>query len=58
MAKRKSSGVGALDRQIQSTRKKIQAIKRKDSEKKRALKKARTLANLKGQLKRIAGRKK
>lgn len=58
MAKRKASGVGALDRQIQSTRKRIAAIKKKESEKKRASKKAKTLASLKAQLKRMGSRRK
>lgn len=58
MAKRKVSGIGAIDRQLAATRKKIQAIKRKESEKKRAAAKMRKLHSLKGQLKRLSGRKK
>lgn len=58
MAKRKVSGIGALDRQIQSVRKKISAVKKKASAIKAAKRKAATLAKLKNQYKRITGRKK
>lgn len=57
MAKRKVSGVGAIDRQIQATRKRISAIKKKESAKKSAKKKMATLNRLKNQLKRLGKRK-
>ncbi|TWI80532.1 hypothetical protein IQ13_3210 [Lacibacter cauensis] len=56
MATKKKAGVGAIDRAIKSTRSKIAAIKRKESEKKRAAKKAKQLAALKNQLKRMGCR--
>lgn len=55
MAKRKVSGLGALDRQIQSTRKAISAKKKKAAAVKSAKKKAATLSRLKNQLKRMGG---
>ena len=55
MAKKKVSGVGALDRQIKATRTKISAKKRAASAVKSAKKKAATLAKLKNQLKRMGG---
>lgn len=58
MAKRKVSGIGALDRQIQSVRKKISGAKKKASTIKTAKRKAATLAKLKKQYNRITGRKK
>lgn len=57
-SKRKVSGLGAIDRQIKATRSKIASIKRKESEKKRAAKKAKQLAALKNQLKRMGGSRK
>lgn len=58
MAKRKVSGIGALDRQIQATRKKISAVKKKASAQKAAKRKAATLSKLKNQYKRMTGRRK
>lgn len=55
MAKKKVSGVGALDRQIKATRTKISAKKRAASAVKSAKKKSATLAKLKNQLKRMGG---
>jgi hypothetical protein len=55
MAKKKVSGIGALDRQIKSARAKISAKKRAASAVKSAKKKAATLAKLKNQLKRMGG---
>ena len=57
-SKRKVSGLGAIDRQIKATRSKIASIKRKESEKKRAAKKAKQLQSLKNQLKRMGGSRK
>lgn len=56
MAKKKSTGLAGIDRQLKATRAKIASIKRKESEKKRAAKKAKQLASLKNQLKRLGGR--
>jgi hypothetical protein len=56
MAKKKVSGIGALDRQIKSTRSKISAKKKAASAVKSAKKKAATLAKLKNQLKRMGGK--
>jgi len=58
MAKKKVSGVGALDRQIKSTRSKISAIRKKANASKAAKRKAAKLKTLKNQLKRMSGRKK
>lgn len=57
MAKKKVSGVGAIDRQIASTRKRIAAIRKAATAKKSAARKARKLAVLKNQLKRMSKRK-
>jgi hypothetical protein len=58
MAKKKVSGVGAIDRQIQATRKRISAIKKAASAKKSVKKKAAKLQTLKNQLKRMSKRTK
>lgn len=58
MAKKRSSGLAGIDRQLKATRAKIASIKRKESEKKRAVKKAKQLASLKNQLKRLGGSRK
>lgn len=58
MAKKKSSGVGALDRQIQSYRKKISAVNKKKSAEKAAKRKAAQLNKLKNKYKSLTGRKK
>ena len=56
MAKKKVSGIGALDRQIKSTRSKISAKKKAASAVKTAKKKKTTLQKLQNQLKRMGGR--
>lgn len=55
MAKKKVSGIGALDRQIKSTRSKISAKKKAASAVKSAKKKKVTLQKLQNQLKRMGG---
>jgi hypothetical protein len=55
MAKKKVSGIGAIDRAIKSTRTKISAIKKKANQAKAAVRKKRTLDKLKTQLKRMSG---
>lgn len=57
MAKKKVSGIGALDRQIKATRSKISAKKRAASAVKSAKKKKATLLKLQSQLKRLGGSK-
>ena len=56
MAKKKVSGIGALDRQIKATRSKISAKKKTASAIKTARKKKATLQTLQNQLKRMGGR--
>lgn len=58
MAKKRVSGIGALDRQIKATRSKISAIKKKANASKAAKRKAAKLKSLKNQLKRMSGRTK
>ena len=54
MARKKVSGIGALDRSIKSTRTKISAIKKKANQAKAAKRKKATLDKLKAQLKRMS----
>jgi predicted DNA-binding protein YlxM (UPF0122 family) len=56
MAKKKVSGIGAVDRQIKATRTKISAIKKKASVVKSVKRKQSILTKLKTQLKRMGGR--
>ena len=56
MAKKKVSGIGAIDRQIKSTRTRISAIKKKASAEKTVKRKKSQLAKLTTQLKRMSGR--
>ncbi len=55
MAKKKVSGIGALDRQIKSTRSRISAKKKAASAVKTAKKKKAKLQKLQNQLKRMDG---
>ena len=50
--KKKVSGIGAVDRKIDATRKAISAVKRKAAAEKAAKKKAATLTKLQNELKR------
>ncbi|MFZ4056968.1 MAG: hypothetical protein ACOYKE_02465 [Ferruginibacter sp.] len=58
MARKKVSGIGAIDRQIKSTRTKISAIKKKASAEKTAKRKKAQLAKLQNQLRRMSGTRK
>lgn len=57
MAKKKAKGISGLDRQIAAKRKALAAIRKKESEKKRAAKKVRTLRALESKLKTAKKRK-
>jgi hypothetical protein len=56
MAKKKVSGIGAIDRQIKTTRTKISSIKKKASAEKTVKRKKSQLMKLQTQLKRMSGR--